>query len=153
MIFWLTTILNVKQYSFPMSLLKYDVSAERNTLVFYQLRMQWNLRTDLDHRTTWFYCGHTTLLTQVQVMTHVELTILVLEVGLLLRCSSPYCTGVKTLLYLLYIVYIPKPTIIFFLYRFYVLQKQLPCLLGIFGFIQLQFWIFWLPSFPWGILL
>lgn len=49
-----------KYYGFSMSLLKHHLKAERNTLVFSQLRMQQNSRTDLDNISV-----HTTLLTQV----------------------------------------------------------------------------------------
>lgn len=38
-----------KHYGFSMSLLKHHVKVERNTLVFSQLRMQRNSRTDLDN--------------------------------------------------------------------------------------------------------
>ena len=69
-------MLNVKHYSFSMSSLNYVliqdyVSVERNTLVFYQLRAVGQNR----YGQCAFVSGHVSLLTQVQALTHAELTL------------------------------------------------------------------------------
>lgn len=57
-------------YSLSISLLKYHVSTERNSLVFYEP----GKGTAEQIGQCDFISGHTTLLTQVQVLTHAELT-------------------------------------------------------------------------------
>lgn len=63
--------------------------------------------------------GQNTLLTQAQVLTHAELTFLVLEQGLWLKWSSPCCTGMKTFdcIYSSNTRGALKHTVIFLLYR------------------------------------
>lgn len=94
-----------------------------------------------------FISDHTTLLTHVQVLSQVELTHLVPEQELLLRWSSICFTGDFYCIYSRHSLYILGYIIIFFC--IYVLQKELPFLLGKFDFVELTVLIF--LSFPFSL--